>query len=149
MYKDALNSLFYTVTAQSPMNNWLTNNSKVAIQIQPITRQGFSEEKGTQIQIIASLMKKKYKRKKQHKLLQCAMRSKQSHRQKNRNHFEFSTRTNKVKDKLNALTSEVRKHWGGSQRGRRLIQSDRGRLSRRVHKQRLSTVMDVVSTSQP
>lgn len=50
MYKDALNGLFITDTAESPLISRVTGNSKVALQIQPITQLGKrSGEKGMQI----------------------------------------------------------------------------------------------------
>lgn len=45
MYKDALNGLFITDTAESPLISRVTGNSKVALQIQPITQQGRGLEK--------------------------------------------------------------------------------------------------------
>lgn len=91
MYKDALNGLFFTDTAESPLISRVTGNSKVALQIQPITQQGKGLEKRARkyIEDENKFLKKKktHKKKKQNQLLQCAMRSNRSHWQINRNHF--------------------------------------------------------------
>lgn len=45
MYKDTLNGLFFTDTAESPSTARVTGKSKVALQIQPVTQQGKGLEK--------------------------------------------------------------------------------------------------------